>query len=228
MLTPRIGFAAMVVAVTATSAWAQSYYVRGDFNGWQPTDQMTEVTTTHYTHTITAQPAGALQEYKITVLDWSLTWPGSNGRVAVDALGEINFHFYPKTFADGWSPAQDRVGYEDSGQHRWDIMGSVNGWAGPVVALRDTGGGLYSGQAVVTAPGVHQFKFRKDGDWAITIGDDFGISALNISVETTVVDQEILFELDLPNGRWRVSPPPLFADGFESGNTSAWSSTVPP
>jgi len=228
MMTGRIGLAAMVVVVTATSAWAQPYYARGDFNGWpsDTTDQMTEVTTTHYTHTITAQPAGALQEYKISVLDWSLTWPGSNGMVAVDALREVNFHFYPDTFADGWSPAQDRVGYEDSGQHGWDIMGSFNGWAGPFVLLTDMGGGLYSGQAVVTAPGVYDFKFRKDGDWAISIGEDFGNAALNIMVTTTVADQEVLFELDLPNGRWRVSLP-IFADGFEGGDTSAWSQTLP-
>ena len=41
----------------------------------------------------------------------------------------------------------------------------------------------YNGETF--AAGTYEFKFRKQGDWAISIGNDFGNAAANIPVTTT-------------------------------------------
>ena len=207
-MSRKFGLGALFVVVTATSAWAQPYYARGEFNGWGLDDQLTEITPTHYRGTIGGQTPGAELAYKIATEDWGFAVPGSDGKVAVDADGEINFHFYPDTFSDGWFPTENRVGYDDSGMHGWDIMGSFNDWSEPVAVLSDMGNGLYVGETVVADPGAYEFKFRKEGDWSIAIGDDFGNSAANIPYETTVANEVVTFSLDLPNGRWQAIPEP--------------------
>ncbi|HLO39780.1 MAG TPA: MYXO-CTERM sorting domain-containing protein, partial [Phycisphaerales bacterium] len=140
-------------------------------------------------------------------LDWSFSGPGSNARAMADAAGKLTVNFFPATsWSDGWSPASTvRVGYADSGLHGWDLMGAVNGWTGPFATLTNDGGGMYS-TTISVAAGSYEFKFRKDGDWAISVGGDFGNSAGNASF--TTAGGQVKFELDLPNGRWRVTDVP--------------------
>lgn len=198
----------VAVAAVATTATAQPYYAKGDFNAWGLDDPMSLVGLGFYQVTVGGLNPGDMPEYKIADENWTNSWPGSNGKVAVDAAGEINFNLMLGGFGDGWSPAQDRVGYQDPGMHGWDIMGSFNGWSDPVTVLTDMTNGLYSGSTVVADVGTYEFKFRKEGDWAIAIGDDFGNSAANISVTTNNPGDIVMFELDLPNGRWRTTVTP--------------------
>lgn len=204
----RFALSAVAVVLTTASAFAQPYYARGEFNGWGLDNQLTDMGGGFWQGTVGGLTPGDMPEYKLANDDWSFQAPGSNGKVAVDAAGEITFNLYLGSFGDGWSPAENRVGYADSGMHGWDIMGSFNGWSGPVIVLNDMGNGLYSGQYVVPDPGNYEFKFRREGDWAISIGDDFGNAAMNIPVDTTVANEVVTFDLDLPNGRWRVVPEP--------------------
>ncbi|HRJ49567.1 MAG: hypothetical protein KF787_06150 [Phycisphaeraceae bacterium] len=201
-------FALAALAVVAGSASAQ-YVLRGEFNAWGGGGDipLIDMGGGMYSGTVTGLTPGGLYEYKATTLDWSFNGPGSNARAAADASGVMRINWFPSTsWADGWQPSGwARVGYEDSGTHGWDLMGSVNGWAGPFGTLSNMGGGLYS-TTIAIAPGSYEFKFRKDGDWAVSIGDDFGNSAANIWF--TAGADPVLFELDLPNGRWRVSDVP--------------------
>ncbi len=188
----------------ASTAVAQAdWCARGDWNGWDLSDPMAPQGGDYFTRTISGLTPGDMPEYKIAVEDWSLSAPGSNGKVMVDAAGEINFHFWDnETWADGWEPStKRRVGYDDPG-HGWDIMGSFNGWSDPVLTLSDLGGGMYGGELALDA-GTYEWKFRKAGDWSIAIGDDFGNSAAD-NMTTVDNDGDIWgFELDLPGGRWR-------------------------
>ncbi len=206
----RLVLSAVAVAWTAASAWAQPYYARGEFNGWGLGNVLTDLGGGLWHGMVGGLNPGQEYNYKIAVEDWSRSWPGSDGRVPADGAGEIHFNFFDiASWSDGFFPNdRERVGYEDPGQFAWDIMGSFNGWSGPVVLLNDMGSGLYSGQYIVPDPGNYEFKFRKDGDWSISIGDDFGNAAMNIPVETTVGNEVLTFDLDLPNGRWRVVPEP--------------------
>lgn len=189
--------------ILATTAQAQTWYLRGDLNGWGTGNPLTDNGNGTFSATVTGGTPGSMFEYKVATSDWSVSYPGSNGKSAFDAAGNFTVNFAPGSFSDGWSPASDRVGYNDPG-FGWDIMGAFNGWSSPIIALATTGNGLYTGQYTVPAAGSYEFKFRKAGDWAISIGGDFGNSAGNASVTTTDANEMLLFQLDLPNGRWQV------------------------
>ncbi len=191
----------LVAAASAQVDW----YARGGFNGWGLDNPLTWQGGDYYTTTLSGLTPGDAFEYKIALADWSLSAPGSNGKVMVDANGEINFHFWDnETWSDGWEPsAKRRVGYDDPGMFAWEVIGSMTGWASGIL-MTDMGNGLWSVDITLNA-GTYEWKFRKEGDWGISIGDDFGNAAAN-NVLTVANDGEIYrFELDLPNGRWRTT-----------------------
>lgn len=200
--------AVAALALAAGSANAQ-YVLRGEFNGWGGGGDIPfiDMGGGMFTAVATGLTPGSMYEYKATTPDWSFNGPGSNAKAMANAAGELTVNWFPSlSWADGWQPSSTvRVGYLDSGLHGWDLMGSVNGWGTPFGTLTDQGGGLYS-TTLAIAPGSYEFKFRKDGDWAISIGGDFGNSAGNASF--TTAGPETVFELDLPNGRWRVTDVP--------------------
>ncbi len=202
--------AAMVVGLVAPAAMAEDFFARGEFNDWGLDNPLSFVGGVEYTGAVTGLTPGDQFEYKIATEDWSIQAPGSNGKVAADGAGEINFHFFnQELWDDGWMPADKlRVGYEDPGQFGWEIMGSFNGWSEGVLSLTDMGGGLYAGNLIVADPGEYEWKFRMQDDWSISIGDDFGNSAADNVYTTTLANELIHYELDLPNGRWMAIPEP--------------------
>lgn len=211
-----------IVGLAASAALAQPYNVRGTFNGWGES-QMNDDGDGSYSLTVGALNPGDRHNFKIAFNDWASSWPGSDSRTAVNAAGEITFHFIPGAIADGWFPPQDRVGYADPGMFGWEIQGAFNNWDENVDSaarqLSDMGGGLYSVDYTIAAPGTYDFKFRESFSWDISIGDNFGNSAANNQVTTTIANELVRFELDLPNGRWRTStvPEPATVFGLTAG-----------
>jgi hypothetical protein len=202
----------------AVAVHAQTYNARGDFNGWGETPLVANGNGT-YSLSISGGTVGATFEWKIAQNDWENNWPGSNVKSVYDASGNFTFHFIPGTVTDGWNPGANRVGYDDPGLFGWEIMGSFNDWGPPFLTLNPAGNGVYSGTAEVIAPGSYEFKFRKAGDWDISIGGDFGNSAGNAVLVTTLPNELIEFQLDLPNGRWQaaVVPEPGLLSMFALG-----------
>lgn len=150
---------------------------------------------------------GADHEFKVVRNDLSVSVPGSAMKVRANVDGEIDLNFYELPaggFTDGWSPSNSpRVGYQDSEQFDWQLMGSYNGWTGDsAFNLTDQGNGLHTGSFTFPV-GTHQFKFRQVDDWNTSVGNDFGNSADNNSITVTNASELWNFELDLPNGRWR-------------------------
>lgn len=200
--------AVLAFACLASVASAQPFVV-GGFQGWAlPGTPMTEIVAgSHYQLTVTGL-AGE-QDFKVNTIDdgtWDNAYPTDNRESDFGAgPGDLTINWFPGAHADGWNPAQDRVGYVDSGTHGWDIMGDFDGWASPQAVMIDQGGGLYSASFIVAAAGSHAFKFRKDGDWNTGWGSDGGGDA---QLTTTVANELVELELDLPNGRWRMVPEP--------------------
>ncbi len=199
--------AVFAVAMTASAAMAQPYYVRGDFNAWGLTDVMLDAGGGLYTYTLSGLTPGT-DSSNLKAADelWTVSAPGSNAVVPVNALGEVNLRFFPQSsWADGWEPsAKARLGMEDSGNFDWEIAGAMNGWAGGDL-LTDLGNGLHVGQITIPTPGSYDFKFREQGSWAHSIGDDTGNSAANNNVTTTVPNEIWQFSLDLEGGRWQTT-----------------------
>lgn len=206
----RMLLAAAVVAGVVSAAGAQPYYVRGDFNGWGLDHQMNDMGGDHYMLTIDGLTAGGMSEYKVAVEDWSMSAPGSNGKFMANDMGAVTVHLYATdSHGDGWSPdGWWRVGLDDSGLFDWEIAGSMNGWAGGADwFLDDLGGGQHRLTKTFDVGGTYEWKFRMQGSWDISIGNDFGNAAGNNSL--TVADGEtVAFLLDLPGGRWTVIPTP--------------------
>lgn len=213
---------AVFLAVGVTGAMAQAqYYLRGDFNGWDLSNPMTPMGSGHYMATRTGLTPGSLYEFKVANESWSENAPGSNARTAANANGELIVHLFTGfPFGDGWMPDNNwwRVGYDDPLQFGWDILGSFDGWANPIANMTNMGGGLYMADVAI-APGDYEFKFRKAGDWGVSIGGDFGNGAGNATLHVGASDPMIRFELDLPNGRWRtgVVPEPMTMLGLLVG-----------
>jgi hypothetical protein len=203
----QIILALAIVSLTTTPALTQTYYARGDFNGWAGTDYPLLPSGNGSSVTISGLTPGNGYEWKVTTDDWSSNFPGSNARSIADAGGNLTLHFYPGTAGDGWNPAENRVGYDDPG-HGWDVIGSFNGWSSPIGLMDAQGNGLFTLEYVVADPGLYEFKFRKEGDWGVSIGGDFGNAAGNASLTTVAPNEIILFELDLVNGRWQTTVVP--------------------
>lgn len=208
--------AAGLVAVSASVSQAQPYYVAGSglTPSWSPgaaANQMTGGPTLYTLSTATTAnitPGGAVggpyEEFKITGPDWSSNWPGNNVRTKPDGNGSNTFNFFPGVSTDGWSPAQNRVGYADPGGLSFEIAGDFNGWNGGAgYQLNPIGNGVYSNSIVVPTAGTYGFKFRTPGSWNdIAFGSDFGNFGANASITTTNSPQTVPVRLDLPNGRW--------------------------
>lgn len=204
MKTFVIGVVAL--CTLAGVAQAQPYYARGPFNGWGGTaNELFDVGGGMYQGTITGLVAGAKTEHKATVDDWSFNAPqtGDNAYAVANAGGNLTINFFPNTsWSDGYQPAAEaRIGYVDSGMHGWDIMGAFNGWTTPT-AMSSLGAGVYQ-VTIAAAPGAYEFKFRKDGDWDISVGDTFGRFSGNADAVVNAGDNAVQLTLDLPNGRWQ-------------------------
>jgi hypothetical protein len=132
-------------------------------------------------------------------------------KVRADITGAIDLNLHElagASWGDGWNPnSTHRVGYVDHDEFNWDIMGSFNGWSTPLLVLTDQGNGLHTGSVAIATAGSYEFKFRQDGNWNTSVGADFGNNAPNATLTTTADNQLWQFELDLPNGRWRVYQP---------------------
>ena len=201
---------AVLVAAPLSISHAQPYYVAGAAltPAWAPgaaANQMTGGPTAYSLTTTTA--TNTYNEFKITGATWDdPNWPSSNAKISGDTNGMNTFYFYPGIFTDGWTPAQNRVGYADPGNMPWEIAGDFTtpNWdSDPNAQMISAGNGLYTNTYVIPTAGTHSFKFRTTGTWGdAQVGSDFGDNPGNATVITTNANQAVLFQLDLPNGRW--------------------------
>lgn len=200
--------AIVLAAASATKMQAQPYAIAGDFNGWNNNDTASLVGGPGiYTNIATGGTAGNYEGLKIIAVpgSWTTTYPGNNCVLKYDANGGHTVYFYPTPALDGWSPTQNRVGYEDPGNMAFEIAGDFTtpNWdSDPNAQLVSAGNGVYTNTYIVATAGAHQFKFRSSGTWSgAQIGADFG-GGNNASFTTTSANQPVLFTLDLRNGRW--------------------------
>jgi hypothetical protein len=198
----------LVVGLLVSPVLADTYYVRGDLNGWGLANPMTDNLDGSYSATIdvSGQTLGNTFQFKAANGDWSVTAPPNNAQLRY-INGAITFYFYPNFADDGWMPptawGPNRMGWNAT--TGWDLMGSPNGWSAPLAALTNTGGDLFQTEIVIPTAGHSEFKFRATGDWDINIGNTFAFNDYNIGVDSASDNETWRFELDLPHGRWRTT-----------------------
>ncbi|MBK7405233.1 MAG: hypothetical protein IPJ41_11520 [Phycisphaerales bacterium] len=198
-----------LVAATAAASFAQPYFIRGEFNGWSNSDPMVQTDTHTWEYTVTGMNPGQAYEFKATVDDWSLNAPGSNAKYVADGAGEMHVYLYDTdTHGDGWNPeGKWRLGWDDNGAFNWELVGDMNGWNGGAGwELADLGGGVHEAEFSLSA-GTYEYKFRSQGSWDFSIGDDFGNAAGNDSL-TLASDATVRFTIDMIHGRWKAEVVP--------------------
>jgi hypothetical protein len=204
----------LVVVVLVSPVLADTYYVRGDLNGWSTANPMTDNGDGSYSATIdtSGQTLGNTFQFKAANDGWSVNGPPNNAQLRY-INGAITFNFFPNFVDDGWMPPAawwpSRLGWNAT--TGWELMGSPNGWGTPLATLTNMGGDLFQADIVIPAAGHSEFKFRAAGDWDINIGNTFAWNDANIGVDTANADQTVRFQLDLPHGRWRTTlvPEPM-------------------
>jgi hypothetical protein len=190
-----------------------------------------------YSYQITGQTpdsypggGGGNNGLKVTDGTWVNTWPANNMQLMYDSSGNATVYFYPGTItpADGWTPLANRVGYADTGA-AWELAGDFTNpqWGNTVangnngtgsdplaqMTLKAGSAGVYTNIYIIATPGTHNFKFRTPATWNdAAIGIDFGMNDGNAVVTTTTANQAVLFQLDLPNGRWQAGGPPAYCN----------------
>jgi hypothetical protein len=224
--------ALLILSLWALPAAAQGpWYAKGEFNGWSTDNLMTQdpQNSIHWSTTVTGLFDNTTSEFKLATIDWSQSAPGGNAKVTSNAAGEITFHMWDQqTWNDGWFPNNERrVGYNDPLEYGWEVMGSFDGWS-TGLPLVNQGNGLYS----VTAPfnaGFYDFKFRQAGTWdGVNFGANFSNGSGNNQFSVGTNGDTYKFDLDLPNGRWRVSPVSISqhgdfnADGVTNAADYVW------
>lgn len=206
----QIGLGIVALCAFSGLAAAQPYYVRGEFNAWtNDSTPMVDMGGGMWQSTITGLTPGQMYQNKATVNDWSFNAPqsGDNARAKANAAGEITVNFFPNTsWADGYMPASEpRIGYANLG-HAWEIMGAFNGWTTPY-AMNNLGNDVYQVE-IPAGVGAYEFKFRKVGDWDISVGDTFGQFTGNADATVNAGDNAVRLTIDVPNGRWQATSIP--------------------
>ena len=212
--------AAGLLAAASSISRAQDYYLAGDFNAWcNNCNLMTSNAPSDYSYTITGQTADGYGQLKVTDGSWDNTWPSANFTVKYDSSGSATIHFRPGTVtpADGWSPLANRVGCDDPGNITLEVTGDFTNpqWGSDANAqmnLDASSTGVYTNIYIVATAGSYNFKFRTPGTWSdLNIGSDMG-SGGNCVFTTTSPNEAVLFQLDLPNGRWQAGGPPIYCN----------------
>lgn len=203
MRTALAGVTILAVAALAGSALAlPTPHVAGTLqspNQWDAgADPMTETAPGSgiFTRSYTGLTPGGRFEFKITDGTWNNSLPGPNSWLFADAAGNVTISYDANTYADGWSPAVDRLGLStDPGT--WTVAGAFQGWnnANPATAMTPQGGGIYTLQTVL-APGSYDFKFVVTGSWDSISVDGRTTNTANWNVVTDGTSNTVLFSVN--------------------------------
>jgi hypothetical protein len=200
-----LGLVAPVNAVVAPS-----YYIAGDFNGWDAAgNMMTDNGDGTYTATVGGLVAGR-HEFKITQGDWSWNYPGPNSWLYADVSGNTTITFNTNTVSDGWDPTQNRIG-ESTDTGAWTIVGSFSGWdnANPAWAMTSLGSGMYMLSKTLDA-GTYEYKSVVTGTWDSISWDNRSVGTANATL-VIAAPSVVNFYVDNMAGRVRteVVPEPM-------------------
>ena len=145
-------------------------------------------------------------EFKITNGTWDTSYPGPNSWFFADALGSITISYDINNYADGWSPASERLGLStDPGN--WTAVGNWQGQVGggdwenasPNTAMTPIGGGLYEFSTSL-APGDYLWKAVVSGSWDSISFDNRSVGTGDWAFSTDENNNVVTFRVDALQG----------------------------
>lgn len=196
------------------------FYVAGDFNGWNAAGNIMTNNGGLWSVTVGSFTPGARGEWKVTIGDWSQTWPGSgNAWYVADGSGNVTFRFNANTLSDGWVPSTNIPSFAPPAATNYVAVGDFQSWNNNDSAcyLKDdgtqlgdvAGDGIYVLNKTFAAAGWYQFKVVKAASWD-AIGDDgLGVNSNTTWFEVTSAGQVIRFRCDVNNCRNKLDKGPF-------------------
>ena len=220
----RVGAILIALLVVATVS-ARNFYVPGAFQGWDPPTSQLMVETPAgsgiYETTITGLIEGS--QYGFKILE-DLSGDGANWsnpddpeittsdswliNVGMTGESKIILDTNDYTGVDDFLPATNRV-IIDQDISTWNALGDFMTEAGgamdwvnddPLFAMVDQGGGLFSLDVTIDAPGMYQYRAVNTGTFLGIGTDQRRDSANNLSFTTFEVDQDVTFLVDTSKG----------------------------
>lgn len=200
----------LVVAAAGFASQADAqFFLRGSFNGYDTSLQMTETAPGSNIFTATASGLTPGDKYTFLAADQGYTIqsgaPFQDVAARANAAGEITAIFYnDPNPTDGWRPVLRRLGITGL-DYTYELMGSFNGFSSGL-ALSEVNG-ILQGVISLEADTAYEFVFRQVGDWNITIKENFGDSGDNIAFTSSIAG-DYFVRLDLEGGRYEFAPVP--------------------
>lgn len=195
-----------VFSLIPTLVQADPFYLRGTFNDYNTSLQMTDLGGGIYEATATGLTPGTKYRFLAANADYSIQSgaPFQDVAARANSAGQITARFYSTAPTDGWRPNLLRLGLTNL-DYSYELMGNFNGYSSPI-SLVDNGGVL-EGTLSLAASTNYEFVFRQIGDWNVTIKENFGDSGPNIAF-TSGAAGDYLVQLDLAKGRYNFSAVP--------------------
>ena len=183
-----------------------TYYVAGDFNGWNAAGNvMTDMGGGIWQ--VDLANVGGRHEFKVTIGDWSQNWPGSgNSWFLGDGSSNVTISLNENDIQDGWRGNWGRIGTStDPGT--WTAAGDWQSWNNTGNTMTSIGGNIYQYEQNL-APGWYQWKAVVTGSWD-SIGDDFrGVNSNTTWFETTAANPHAIFKVNALAGTTNVTVTP--------------------
>ena len=142
-------------------ASAQSFYVAGEINNWDPQGTaMSETSLGSGLWTATVSANIGQNQFKITDGDWNSFYrpQAGNSWFYAPTGGSVTITYNSKTVNDGWSGSNNRIGVSvDPGS--WNAFGDWQGWNmhNPETIMSPIGNGIYGLAYTITTPGTYLF-----------------------------------------------------------------------
>lgn len=198
--------------VVALGLQAQSYFIAGDFNGWNAAgNAMTETSLGSGVWQVTLNMSTGRHEFKVTQGSWGTDVPTTgNSWLYTDGSGNVTLTFDANTHADSWAPAGGRIGVNvDPGA--WTAVGDWQGWVNNNVATAMTsiGGGVYELSYLIGTAGSYSYKAVNTGTWDAIGSDSRSVNANNLGFTTTDANQTVNFYVNALSGAIKVEVMPV-------------------
>ncbi|MBL8088593.1 MAG: hypothetical protein JNM85_11060 [Chthonomonas sp.] len=215
------------LATLTVSAFAQPFYLRGGFDGWQANVLLNETFagSNIFEGSATGLVPGTDFEFKAAQAGWDGPEApvfGGNARSRVNQNGTLNVRFYNiDTPNDGWEPNTRRLGILNSNfevspgtwvPSPYILVGNlVNpNWSRPGVPTVIGGDGVRRASLQMVNNTEVEGKFAggnvtanpNDIDWSYNVGELFACNTNNIKYTPSVAGLHT-WELDLAGGRYR-------------------------
>ena len=202
------------VLMMTVAAFGEAY-IPGEFDGWDATVPMTEMSTNYYEYNVvgftdTEWPTQfVLLRYSGDWSDASKYIPSGDQWNATDAT-DWTVTFDINTYDDGWYPQTNRVGFAGTGvvwNTNWTAVGDWQGWdnGNAATAMADMGGGVYMFETTGLSAGEHWYKACRTGTWNSIGGDGNSVNSDNFGFMVSDPSETVQFYVDAAHGVIKVN-----------------------